>query len=199
MSERLIKDAVREYFKAKHQGGHYQFQPGDNLTKMGVRLVKLTEGGSVDKEQKFFLWFAGMILMFLLMAGLIVGLTSCDSPPQQQRETPTAVVFYEYPWQLTDSTQHHYAQPWDTYLYISGEIVILRDKQTRYPFFVKKGYAPAPRTDRDDDTNYAFHEIQWKDGGQWSTLRIVCTPGDGILWVDVDGGEDDDLLRLVRL
>ncbi len=156
------------------------------------------------KIENFFLrtflkWVAWGVCVGAIVVALLVWVCGCDSPPQQQRETPTAVVFYEYPWQLTDSTQHHCAQPWDTHLYISGEIVILRDKQTRYPFFVKKGYAPAPRTDRDYDTNYAFHEIQWKDGGQWATLRIVCTPGDGILWVDVDGGEDDDLLRLVRL
>lgn len=122
----------------------------------------------------------------------------CDSPPQQQRTEPTAVFFADFDWQLTDSTQHHCPQPWDTRIYTPGEIIVLKNSQTRFPFLLSSGKALSPTSERDSADTYAAYSIQWRGDGNWETIRVITVPRGMIGWVQLDGGLNDDLLRVVE-
>jgi len=143
----------------------------------------------------------GVVLGLLLVGLLIIFFVGCDVPSQQQRTPPTVVVFYEYVWELTDSTRHHAAQPANTKLHRIGDVVVLADGRHRYPFLVPEGTIAAPVTDYEAPDTYSVWYIQWcGDSGDWRDLRHVVTPGLGILWVQLDStATDGDFLRLVRL
>jgi hypothetical protein len=64
---------------------------------------------------------------------------------------------------------------------------------------VESGHALAPISEPDSADTYASYAIAWNNCGKWETLRVVSVPGAGVLWVQLDGGRNDDLLKVVRL
>lgn len=139
------------------------------------------------------------ILGAVLFTVFILG---CDSPPQEPeiRTPPTVAYFFEFEWELTTETAHHCPQPWDTHLWMPGEVVTLHGRQTRYPFLAAAGGIPAPVTDYDSTDTYNVYNVQWRGECEidWKLLRVLMVPNAGIIWVQLDGGIAGDKLRLVE-
>ncbi len=148
------------------------------------------------KIENFFLrtflkWVAWGVGVGVIVVALAVWVCGCDSPPQQQRETPFAVWCFEDAKALADSTGFDYLLP-DAH-YDFGDVITMPNEWNVFQFIVP------PRM---WDHEYVF---QWAPPGgelEWwyETLAIalVDSMDTGMLWFAVYGIRDGDRVKLVE-
>ncbi len=144
------------------------------------------------KIESFFLrtflkWVAWGVGVGVVVVALLLWVCGCDSPPQQQRETPIAVWCFEDAKALADSTGFDYLLP-DAH-YNFGGVITMPNKWNVFQFIVP------PRM---WDHEYKF---QWAaPGGAFVTLETAAVDSmvSGILWFAVDGVLDGDRVKLVE-
>jgi uncharacterized membrane protein len=139
------------------------------------------------------------VALAIILAGAWCA-SGCDTPLQEPHVVPVVAYFYEYPWELMDSTTHHCPQSWDTRLYLPGEEITLHGRRTRYPFAVDQGVSPPLILSTEADTFYTDYEIHWKacSCDKWENLRTVTIPGSGVMWVQWDGAVAGDIVRVIE-
>ncbi len=127
------------------------------------------------------------VVITALVAILLLIFCSCNSPPQQQRETPFAVWCFEDAKALADSTGFDYLLP-DAH-YDFGDVITMPNEWNVFQFIIP------PRM---WDHEYRF---QWAPpGSRFVTLKTAAVDSmvSGILWFAVDGIRDGDRVKLVE-